>query len=206
VGEIESRSNWVFGLSLVQVFLLLFFAVAILYVTERGEVGGQEPQPASELTPAQDRQADLAAATAQHEELQQRVGDMTAFLDELKVMVGAKNGSKEGFQEAIDTLKRGYALCLKEDNTLIEARILNGAETVQVIGEIPSDLSVALTKGDQTSDLEQIVSFIQDVYEYEKDRKCRFNYRLKYGTDNDYRKGRDGYEKYFYPEKLLKIG
>ena len=133
MGEIESRSNWVFGLSLVQVFLLLFFAVAILYVTERGEVGGQEPQPASELTPAQDRQADLAAATAQHEELQQRVGDMTAFLDELKVMVGAKNGSKEGFQEAIDTLKRGYALCLKEDNTLIEARILNGAETVQVI-------------------------------------------------------------------------
>ena len=50
------------------------------------------------------------------------------------------------------------------------------------------------------------MSFIQDVYEYEKDRKCRFNYRLKYGTDNDYRKGRDGYEKYFYPEKLLKIG
>ena len=32
------------------------------------------------------------------------------------------------------------------------------------------------------------MSFIQDVYEYEKDHKCRFNYRLKYATDNDYRK------------------
>ena len=205
--ETESRSNWVFGLSLVQVLLLLFFAVAILHVTERAEVGGQEPRPVSERTAGQDGgfHAGLDAATAENAQLQQRVGDMTAFLDELKLMVGAKQASKEGFQEAIDTLKRGYALCQK-DNTLIEARIHNGAETVQVIGDIPSGLSVTLGKGEQTSDLEQIVSFIQDVYEYEKDHKCRFNYRLKYGTDNDYRKGRDGYEKYFYPEKLMKIG
>jgi hypothetical protein len=89
---------------------------------------------------------------------------------------------------------------------LIEARIQNGAETVHVIGEIPSDLTVNLAKGDHTSDLDQIVSFIQDVYEYEKDQKCRFNYRLKYATDNDYRKGRDGYEKYFYPEKIMRTG
>ena len=206
--ETESRSNWVFGLSLVQVLLLLFFAAAILSVTERAEVGGQEPRPASEHTTAKDPglQAGLDAATAKNAELQQRVGDMTGFVDELKLMVGAKNASKEGFQEAIDSLKRGYALCQKDDNTLIEARIHNGTETVQVIGEIPSDLLVTLTKGEQTSDLEQIVSFIQDVYEYEKDHKCRFNYRLKYGSDNDYRKGRDGYEKYFYPEKLVKIG
>ena len=206
--EPESRSNWVFGLSLVQVLLLLFFAVAILHLTERAEVGGQEPRPASELTAVQDGSlhAGLDAATAKNAELQQRVGDMTAFLDELKLMVGAKQASKEGFQEAIDTLKRGYALCQKDDNTLIEVRIHNGVETVQVIADIPSDLSVTLGKGEQMSDLEQIVSFIQDVYEYEKDHKCRFNYRLKYGTDNDYRKGRDGYEKYFYPEKLVKIG
>ena len=205
--ETESRSNWVFGLSLVQVLLLLFFAVAILHVTERAEVGGQEPRTVSELTAGQDGglHPGLGAATAENAQLQQRVGDMTAFLDELKLMVGAKQASKEGFQEAIDTLKRGYALCQK-DNTLIEARIHNGAETVQVIGDIPPGLSVTLGKGEQTSDLEQIVSFIQDVYEYEKDHKCRFNYRLKYGTDNDYRKGRDGYEKYFYPEKLMKIG
>ena len=208
MGETESRSNWVFGLSLIQVVLLLFFAVAILYVTDRAEVGGQEPRAGSDVTAAQDAglQSGLDAAMAKNAELQQRVGEMTSFLDEVKLMVGAKSPSKEGFQEAVDTLKRGYALCQKDENTLIEARIHNGAETVQVIGDIPSDLSVALSKGEQTSDLEQIVSFIQDVYEYEKDHKCRFNYRLKYGTDNDYRKGRDGYEKYFYPEKLVKIG
>jgi hypothetical protein len=138
--------------------------------------------------------------------LEQRIAEMTLFMDDVKLMVGAKNASKEGFQEAVDTLKRGYALCQKDDNTLIEARIQNGAETVHVIGELPADLTANLAKGDQTSDLEQIVSFVQDVYEYEKDHKCRFNYRLKYATDNDYRKGRDGYEKYFYPEKIVRTG
>ena len=50
------------------------------------------------------------------------------------------------------------------------------------------------------------MSFLQDVYQYEKDRGCRFNYRLKYATDNDYRKAREGFEKYFYPEKMIKTG
>jgi hypothetical protein len=131
---------------------------------------------------------------------------MALLVDEVKLMAGAKTSSKEAFQEAIDSLKRGYALCRKDDNTLIEASIQHGAETVQVVGEVPSDLTLNLVKGDQTSDLEEIVSFIQDVYEYEKDHKCRFNYRLKYATDNDYKKGRDGYEKYFYPEKIIKAG
>jgi len=131
---------------------------------------------------------------------------MTLLVDELKLMVGAKVPSREAFQEAIESLKRGYALCQKDNNTLIEASVQNGVEAVQVIGEIPSDLEVNLLKGDQTSDLDQIVSFVQDVYQYEKDHKCRFNYRLKYATDNDYRKAREAYEKYFFPEKIMRTG
>ena len=131
---------------------------------------------------------------------------MTLFVNEVKLMVGAKGSTKEGIQEAIENLKRGYALCQKNSNTLIEANVQNGVETIQVIGDIPSDLRVNLVKGDQTSDLDQIVPFLQDVYQYEKDQSCRFNYRLKYATDNDYRKAREGYEKYFYPEKMIRTG
>jgi len=208
VGETESRSDWVFGLSLLQITLLLCFAALLIYVTEQGEVSGQEPrQGAGETKTFQESlQASLDAATARNTALEKQLGEIALLVDDVKVMVGAKAPSKEGFQDAVETLKRGYALCQKDDNTLIEAKIQNGAETVSVIGEIPSYLVVPLGKGDTTSDLEQIVSFIQDVYEYEKDHKCRFNYRLRYGTDNDYRKGRDGYEKYFYPEKLLRSG
>ena len=202
MGDPKSQSDWVFGLSLVQVMLLLVFAAMLISVTENGEVRGQEETGAQ----GAGLQARLDAATEKSNALEKRLGDMALLVDEVKLMVGAKAPSKEAFQEAIDSVKRGYSLCQKDDNTLIEASIQNGVETVHVIGEIPSDLMVNLVKGDQTADLDQIVSFIQDVYDYEKDHKCRFNYRLKYATDNDYRKGRDGYEKYFYPEKIMRTG
>lgn len=204
----DMRSDWVFGLSLVQVILLLVFGATLIYLSQNVDVSGQEqPANSSEMNhPRVSLQARLDAATERNTALEQELGDMSGLVDELKLMVGAKVPSKEGFREAIETLKRGYALCQKDDNTLIEATIRQGAENVQVIGEIPPDLFVSLAKGDSTSDLDQIVSFIQDVYEYEKDHKCRFNYRLKYATDNDYRKAREGYEKYFYPEKITKAG
>jgi hypothetical protein len=208
VKDVEARSDWVFGLSLIQVILLLFYAATLIYVTQNGDVSGREPSPAFGETNHHEvsLRARLDAATEKNHALEQELGDMSALVGELKVMVGAKAPSKEGFREAIETLKRGYALCQKDDNTLIEATIRQGAENVQLIGEIPSDLYVNLAKGNSTSDLDEIVSFIQDVYEYEKDHKCRFNYRLKYVTDNDYRKAREGYEKYFYPEKMIKVG
>ena len=206
--DTESRSDWVLGLSLVQVMLLLVFAAMLIYVTENVEGRGQEFRHGIEEAKTQDGsvQVKLDAATAKNTGLEKQLDDMTGFVDELKLMVGAKASSKEGFREAVETLKRGYALCQKDENTLIEARIHNGEESIQVIGDLPSDLIAGLAKGDQTSDLEQIVSFIQDVHEYEKDHKCRFNYRLKYATDNDYRKARETYEKYFYPEKIMRTG
>ena len=206
--ETESRPGWALGLSLVEVMLLLVFAVLLVYVTDNVEGRGQEPhQGVNEpQNPDAARQARLDAATEKSDALERQLNDMRLFVNELKLMVGAKVSTKEGFQEAIESLKRGYALCQKNNNTLIEATVQNGVETLQVIGDIPSDLIVNLAKGDQTSDLDQIVSFIQDVYQYEKDHSCRFNYRLKYATDNDYRKGREGFEKYFYPEKMIRTG
>ncbi len=206
--ETEWRSGWAFGLSLVEVMLLLVFAALIVYVTDNMESRGQEPHQGVDVPNTLDAvlQARLDAATEKSDDLERQLNDMTLFVNELKLMVGAKVSTKEGFHEAIESLKRGYALCQKDNNTLIEASVQNGVETLQVIGDIPSDLIVNLVKGDQTSDIDQIVSFIQDVYQYEIDHKCRFNYRLKYATDNDYRKAREGFEKYFYPEKMIRTG
>ncbi len=206
--ETESRSGWALGLSLVEVMLLLVFAAMMVYVTDNVEGGGQEPQKIVDEPKIQDTslQASLDAATEKNKDLEKQLNEMTLFMNELKIMVGAKGSTKEGFHEAIESLKRGYALCQKDNNTLIEASVQNGVETVQVIGDIPSDLEVSLLKGNQTSDLEQIVSLIHDVFEYEKDHSCRFNYRLKYATDADYRKAREGFEKYFYPEKMIRTG
>jgi hypothetical protein len=206
--ENDSRSGWALGLSLVEVMLLLVFAAMMVYVTDTVEGRGQETQQIADEAQHLDVgvQARLDAATEKNSDLEQQLNDLTHLVNELKVMVGAKGSTKEGFQEAIESLKRGYAFCQKNGNTLIEVSEQNGVETMQVIGDIPSDLRVNLAKGDQTSDLDQIVPFLQDVYEYEKDQSCRFNYRLKYATDNDYRKAREGFEKYFYPEKMIRTG
>jgi archaellum component FlaC len=200
--ESDPRSGWALGLSLVEVMLLLFFAAMMVYVTDTVEGSGQETQQSVD----EPLQARLDAAMEKTNDLEEQLNEMTLFVNEVKLMVGAKGSTKEGIQEAIESLKRGYALCQKNSNTLIEASVQNGVETIQVIGDIPSDLRVNLVKGDQTSDLDQIVPFLQDVYQYEKDQSCRFNYRLKYATDNDYRKAREGYEKYFYPEKMIRTG
>lgn len=200
--ESDPRSGWALGLSLVEVMLLLVFAAMMVYVTDTVEGSGQETQQIVDGP----LQARLDAATEKSNDLEEQLNEMTLFVNEVKLMVGAKGSTKEGIQEAIENLKRGYALCQKNSNTLIEASVQNGVETIQVIGDIPSDLRVNLVKGDQTSDLDQIVPFLQDVYQYEKDQSCRFNYRLKYATDNDYRKAREGYEKYFYPEKMIRTG
>lgn len=200
--ESDPRSGWALGLSLVEVMLLLVFAAMMVYVTDTVEGSGQETQQIVD----EPLQARLDAATEKSNDLEEQLNEMTLFVNEVKLMVGAKGSTKEGIQEAIENLKRGYALCQKNSNTLIEANVQNGVETIQVIGDIPSDLRVNLVKGDQTSDLDQIVPFLQDVYQYEKDQSCRFNYRLKYATDNDYRKAREGYEKYFYPEKMIRTG
>lgn len=200
--ESDPRSGWALGLSLVEVMLLLVFAAMMVYVTDTVEGSGQETQQIVD----EPLQARLDAATEKSNDLEEQLNEMTLFVNEVKLMVGAKGSTKEGIQEAIENLKRGYALCQKNSNTLIEANVQNGVETIQVIGDIPSDLIVNLVKGDQTSDLDQIVPFLQDVYQYEKDQSCRFNYRLKYATDNDYRKAREGYEKYFYPEKMIRTG
>ena len=200
--ESDPRSGWALGLSLVEVMLLLVFAAMMVYVTDTVEGSGQETQQIVD----EPLQARLDAATEKSNDLEEQLNEMTLFVNEVKLMVGAKGSTKEGIQEAIENLKRGYALCQKNSNTLIEANVQNGVETIQVIGDIPSDLRVNLVKGDQTSDLDQIVPFLQDVYQYEKDQSCRFNYRLKYATDNDYRKAREGFEKYFYPEKMIRTG
>jgi TolA-binding protein len=195
---LRSDSGWALGVSLATLMLLLVFAALMVYVTDTVE--GRPQQLDTHL------QTTLDAATEKNKELEKQLNEMTLLVDELKLMVGAKVPTKDGLQEAVDTLKRGYALCHKSSNTLIEAAVQNGAETIQVIGDVPSDLRVNLAKGDQTSDLEEIVTFLQDVFQYEKDQSCRFNYRLKYVTDNDYRKARESFEKYFYPERMIKTG
>src|SRR3954463_9071020 len=131
----DSRSGFALGLSLVEVMLLLVFAGMLVYVADTGAGKGQEPQPlvdevrALSVTP----EAGPDAAMEKPHDLEARLDEMTSLMNDVKLMVGAKGSTKEGFQEAVDNLKRGYALCQKNSNTLIEASVRHGVESLQVI-------------------------------------------------------------------------
>ncbi len=205
----DRRSGFVLGLSLAEVLVLLVFAAMMVYAVDMVEGRGQgaEPPPPPVVEPAPapavdaGLQAKLDEALAKNAGLEKQLDEIRLIMDDVKNMVGAKGTTKESFQVAIGNLKRGYAMCQQGGNTLIEATVEHGDESIAVIGDVPPDLRVSLKKGDQTSDLEEIVSFLQDVYQYEKDQNCRFNYRLKYATDTDYKRAREAYDKYLYREK-----
>ncbi len=201
--ESDARSGWVLSLSLVGLLLLLAFAAMMVYVADAVEGRGPDPLPTVENSRpmASAVQARLDAAMGKNQDLEKQLSEMDQMVNELKTLVGAKETTKESFQVAIGNLKRGYVLCQQGGNTLIEATVEHGEETVAVIGDIPSDMRVNLKQGEHTSDLEEIVSFLQDVYQYEKDRNCRFNYRLKAATEDDRRLAKEGFGKYLYPEK-----
>ncbi|HET8722396.1 MAG TPA: hypothetical protein VFM24_10230 [Nitrospira sp.] len=90
-------------MSLVQVMLLLVFAAMLLYVTETVEGRGQERGPGPEEANSRDTglQARLDAATDKTTELQKQLKETAGLLDEVKILVGAKAPSKEGFREAV---------------------------------------------------------------------------------------------------------
>src|SRR4026207_2314042 len=98
--------------------LLLCFGGMIIYVTESGGGRGHEPRQGVEATqrPEASLHARLDATAEKNTELERDRGDMRGLVGELHTMGGAEVASKEGFQEAIDNLKRGYSLCQKDNN------------------------------------------------------------------------------------------
>ena len=90
--DTEGRSDWVFGLSLVQGMLLLVFAAMLIYVTENVEGRGQEFRHGVGEANVQDTglQARLEAEVEKNSDLEKRLDDMSDFVDELKLMIGAK--------------------------------------------------------------------------------------------------------------------
>ena len=103
--DTESRSNWVFGLSLVQVILLLFFGAMIIYVTENVEGRGHELRQGVEETKKQEGSlhARLDATAEKNAELERQLGDMTVFVDELKLLVAPRCLLRKGFRKPLKT-------------------------------------------------------------------------------------------------------
>lgn len=205
----ESRADFVLGMSLTEVILLLMFAVMLVYAAEKEQGGGQDPSLTVAALKAErdELRAKIAEAQATIKRLQEERRKQELLLEELKRMVGAPSAGAQDILERIAFLKRGYPVCQK-NNTLIEVQMRQGRLLFKIIesppATMPGDAATPLVRGFETADPREIQPAIVRLFQYEKSSKCRFDYRLIYTTDTDYRMAREKFERYFYPEKIFR--
>ena len=91
--DVEARSDWVFGLSLIQVIASPVLRRDVDLCDTKWDVSGREPSTAFGETNHLRCQswARLDAATEKNHALEQELGDMSALVGELKLMVDANS-------------------------------------------------------------------------------------------------------------------
>ena len=113
-------------------------------------------------------------------------------------------------QQVRQDMARGAPRC-DQNNVLVEVSIQHGTVQVRLKGT-PRRLQEwtratgmkAPSTGDVLTGQQAIWSFLDSVsrfYEQQSQQKqpCRYDYKLISATDEDYRRGRETFEKYFYP-------
>lgn len=208
------RSDFVLGMSLAELILLLLFAVFMAQVL-RGEVlGGADPTLEIEKLREENAalRSRLASLEAKVQELERDVRAKDALIEQLRRMTGSQGSTLDDFKRALTTLKRGLPTCL-ENNTLVEASVKNRTMEVIILlddAELRRFFEqhrLPLAKGMTLRENPEIDAFLAVVWRYEtrKGQVCRFDYRMKYVTPEDYYLGRERLEKFFYPEKIVMV-
>jgi hypothetical protein len=157
---------------------------------------------------------------AQIARLTEDVREKDARLEALRAMLGASGtdleSMKAGFEarkaEVREAARRGSPKCTPS-NTLAEVVIDGGKVAVTILMENPGILSDLASRGGgdlhvgtTLTDSTTIEAFLGAVSQYYGTRtECRFDYRLSYGTAEDYKLGRTEFERYFYPVRITPI-
>lgn len=209
-GRWDTRGDFVLGMSLAEIMLLMVFIVLIPPASSDPD-GGSDPTIENEKLKEENgrlrnENQSLRDSVAR---LAHQLDSLQEVLGFLRDMSGAAGTGLGDFRTAFERMKRGFARCGSEDNTLVEVFAEEGTFRISILVE-DSGLSrfVAqeggeLRAGDLLTDSLDITDFLQTVRRY-GDRvgeECRFDYRLWYGDDADYRQARDSIEHFLYPER-----
>ena len=191
----DHRSDFVIGMTLAEVFLLLLFVVWLSTAIEVSPDGNP------------DAPIDAVALKVTVTELRERIAsletdkqELSARVEALRDMLGAPNESLEGFREGfkrkLDEAKRGSPVCLPA-NILVHVARTDGVDIVRLLRDTRGLLPGGKwSEGAQLHDENEIQEFLRAVKNYyaKAEKKCRFDYKLTYKSDSDYRLGRTRYE------------
>jgi len=201
----KRASDFVIGMTLAEVFLLLLFLIWWAVAAERAAIAGTDGTISAAVLAQQ-----VAELTTQNKRLNERVEKLQTDLEALRVMYGAASTSPDdiikGVQIRVRDARRGAPRCVEDSNTLIEADVVDGITTVRLA--LTADPTTLASLGDSAvtfragqelrdNDIDRFLARVAIFYAAH--HQCRFDYALNYRTDSDYRIARTTLEQYFYP-------
>jgi len=103
-------------------------------------------------------------------------------------------------------------MCNAAANVIAVARVFDGTVTVTVLRDVSVELKSAVTyqAGQELTGraMDQFLASVAGFYNARHLQRddCRYDYRLEWSTDNDYRFGREHFEQpYFYPAGITRV-
>lgn len=199
----RGRGDLVISMTLAETFLLLLFMV---WYSSRPSMQTQDPCNILE--------AEIQRLNAKIQNLENEKTSLQLALDDLnrrlefwrKTFGRLPPGSPEEFREFTVDLGRGKPKCQVE-NVLVEVFVVNGATSMKVLAECPGlteqlrESQINFAAGNELRTPREIAALLRRVSTFRKNtgEECRFDYRLRYATAEDYYIGRERFERYFYP-------
>jgi hypothetical protein len=209
------RGDFVIGMSLAEVVVLLLFTAFVFNVLQSEEGGGQDPSLDVATLRAENsalrRELDELHLTLS--EVRKDLAEAGDLIEELRKMVGAEKPDRWEMKRRIMALKRGWPPC-REDNFLVDATVRD-LKMELAFAFVDDDLrgflkqkGLHVNPGDAVRSESEINLLLAALWAYESQtgRECRFDYRLRYVSPHDYHLGRERLEKVLYPGKLIRIG
>jgi len=204
------RSDFVMGMSLAEIVLLLVFAMLAV----------KAARPES-IDPVADCQVALDECEEQLEEVRMEVQDLRTKNEGLEQKIEwilkmcgidvPSDATPEEIRGAAEAKKRGFKKCYSVQNELVRVRVHLGSEQLTIV-ELDDELAAHLraerqewTVGSVLEDERQIDQFLQTLRGYYEPRECRYDYRGEYATAEDYLRIREYYERFLYPAGIRKI-
>lgn len=196
------RQDLIIGMSLAEIFLLLLLIVWWSSRLETDAAGGATVENINLKAENQRLTKRVTELETALNVAQARIKEVEDILEFVRNMVQASSATKEKLEDAykkrLQDAKRGFPKC-REANTLIEVRAADGEFAVVMLDDLDR-----FKKGQSILGESALVLLLQRARE--ASGQCRFDYRLTYGSKADYHDARELFEKYFYPERMVKLG
>jgi hypothetical protein len=135
--------------------------------------------------------------------VQKKIGTTASTPEEMKIAI-------EEYRKLVAAeARRGKPKC-QVANTIVEVSQLDGqlelhlqAGVEKLLNNLQPPPENRFIQGQVLTNPNQIESFLLSIgHYYGSHDDCRFDYRLIYKTDKDYRIARGRFERYFYPESI----